>query len=351
VIVVTGTGKGKSTSAFGMLMRSWARGYRCGVFQFVKSGKWKVGEAKAAAALGGIDWEKMGDGWSWLSKDLDESADMAREGWGEVQRAIAQERYEFLLLDEITYPIKWGWIDVHEVVATLRDRPASSTSWSPGATRARADRAGRPRLRGRQGQAPDGRGDPSPAGDRVVDVLLILDGASEPLGPAPTSLERARTPALDALAREGALSRLRTIAPGLPAGSEAAIPALLGWMPPAPVDRGALEAAARGIELGAGQRAWRVDVLGSDGRRGADGETVRAATSLASGLRRTPCAASAGTGCWSPAHRRCPRRRGPRASACGPPASCRRGSSTTASSSSRRRAPRPAVPACWARAW
>jgi len=74
VIVITGTGKGKSTSSFGMLMRAWARGYRCGVFQFVKSGKWKVGEAKAAAALGGIDWEKMGDGWSWLSKDLDESA-------------------------------------------------------------------------------------------------------------------------------------------------------------------------------------------------------------------------------------------------------------------------------------
>ena len=73
LIVVTGHGKGKSTSAFGMLMRAWARGYRCGVFQFVKSGKWKVGEAKAAAALGGIDWEKMGDGWSWLSKDLDES--------------------------------------------------------------------------------------------------------------------------------------------------------------------------------------------------------------------------------------------------------------------------------------
>ena len=81
VIVITGHGKGKSTSAFGMLMRSWARGYRCGVFQFVKSGKWKVGEAKAAAALGGIDWEKMGDGWSWLSKDLEESADLAREGW------------------------------------------------------------------------------------------------------------------------------------------------------------------------------------------------------------------------------------------------------------------------------
>jgi cob(I)alamin adenosyltransferase len=123
VIVLTGTGKGKSTSAFGMLMRSWARGYRCGVFQFVKSGKWKVGEAKAATALGGIDWEKMGDGWSWLSRDLEESADLAREGWAGVKRAIAEQRYEFLLLDEITYPINWGWIDVGDVVATVRDRP------------------------------------------------------------------------------------------------------------------------------------------------------------------------------------------------------------------------------------
>jgi cob(I)alamin adenosyltransferase len=123
LIVLTGAGKGKSTSAFGMLLRAWARGYRCGVFQFVKSGKWKVGEAKAAAALGGIDWEKMGDGWSWLSRDLVESAELAREGWAEVQRAIAAERYEFLLLDELTYPIKWGWIDVASVVETLRDRP------------------------------------------------------------------------------------------------------------------------------------------------------------------------------------------------------------------------------------
>jgi cob(I)alamin adenosyltransferase len=121
-IVITGHGKGKSTSAFGMLLRSWARGYRCGVFQFVKSGKWKVGEAKAAAALGGIDWEKMGDGWSWLSRDLEAAAELAREGWAEVKRAIAGERYEFLLLDEITYPLNWGWIDVDEVVAVIRGR-------------------------------------------------------------------------------------------------------------------------------------------------------------------------------------------------------------------------------------
>jgi cob(I)alamin adenosyltransferase len=123
LIVVTGHGKGKSTSAFGMLLRSWARGYRCGVFQFVKSGKWKVGEAKAAQALGGIDWEKMGDGWTWISRDLDESADRAREGWAEVKRRIEAERYEFLLLDELTYAIKYGWIPEEEIVSTLRNRP------------------------------------------------------------------------------------------------------------------------------------------------------------------------------------------------------------------------------------
>jgi cob(I)alamin adenosyltransferase len=123
LIVITGHGKGKSTSAFGMLLRSWARGYRCGVFQFVKSGKWKVGEAKAAQALGGIDWEKMGDGWTWISRDLEESAERAREGWAEVKRRIAAERYEFLLLDEVTYAVKYGWIPEEEIVTTLRDRP------------------------------------------------------------------------------------------------------------------------------------------------------------------------------------------------------------------------------------
>lgn len=123
LIVVTGDGKGKSTSAFGMLLRSWARGYRCGVFQFVKSGKWKVGEAKAAEQLGGIDWEKMGDGWTWISRDLEESADRAREGWAEVKRRIAAEQYEFLVLDELTYAITYGWIDEDDVIETLTTRP------------------------------------------------------------------------------------------------------------------------------------------------------------------------------------------------------------------------------------
>ena len=123
LVVVTGDGKGKSTSAFGMLLRSWNRDYRCGVVQFIKSGRWKVGEQRAAEALGGIDWMKMGDGWSWISKDLVESADLAKAGWEQVRRFIAEERYEFLLLDEFTYPLKWGWIDVEEVVEVLVNRP------------------------------------------------------------------------------------------------------------------------------------------------------------------------------------------------------------------------------------
>jgi cob(I)alamin adenosyltransferase len=123
LVVVTGDGKGKSTSAFGMLLRSWSRSYRCGVVQFIKSGKWKVGEQRAAEALGGIDWMKTGDGWSWISRDIVESADLARAGWQEVKLMIADERYEFLLLDEFTYPLKWGWVDLDEVIEILVNRP------------------------------------------------------------------------------------------------------------------------------------------------------------------------------------------------------------------------------------
>ena len=114
----------------------------------------------------------------------------------------------------------------------------------------------------------------------MVAALVILDGASEPLSERRTSLERARTPALDALGREGTLGRLRTVPAALPAGSESALPGLLGWTPAAPVDRGLLEAAAAGIELAAGERAWRIDVLDADGMRAGAAATGAAATRL-----------------------------------------------------------------------
>ncbi|MGH8903290.1 MAG: cob(I)yrinic acid a,c-diamide adenosyltransferase [Egibacteraceae bacterium] len=134
LIVNTGYGKGKSTAAFGLMLRAWAQGWPIGVYQFVKSGKWRVGEHAAALALsefskggsgkgGRIDWFKMGDGWTWTSRNLEESADLAREGWAEVRRRIADETYRFLLLDEFTYPMTFGWVDVAEVVKVLTARP------------------------------------------------------------------------------------------------------------------------------------------------------------------------------------------------------------------------------------
>jgi 2,3-bisphosphoglycerate-independent phosphoglycerate mutase len=94
----------------------------------------------------------------------------------------------------------------------------------------------------------------------VVDVLVILDGASEARGTREPTLEVACTPALDALAAGGECRWATVLPPGVPVGSETAIAALLGWVPSGPVDRGAVEAAARGIEVPPGRRAWRLDV-------------------------------------------------------------------------------------------
>ncbi|MBQ0901125.1 cob(I)yrinic acid a,c-diamide adenosyltransferase [Micromonospora sp. U21] len=134
LLVHTGQMKGKSTAAFGLALRAWTAGLPVGVFQFVKSAKWRVGEEKAFRALGEVHertgqgapvaWHKMGEGWSWIQRggDADHAAD-ALEGWRQIQRDLAAERYGLYVLDEFTYPMTWGWVDVDEVVATLADRP------------------------------------------------------------------------------------------------------------------------------------------------------------------------------------------------------------------------------------
>ncbi|GAA3229742.1 cob(I)yrinic acid a,c-diamide adenosyltransferase [Actinocorallia longicatena] len=131
LIVHTGPGKGKSTAAFGLALRAWNQGWPVGVFQFVKSAKWRIGEERALVALGAsgegapVDWHKMGEGWSWIQRpgsEEDHAAD-AREGWEQIKRDLAAEKYGMYVLDEFTYPMKWGWVDVEEVVAVLRDRP------------------------------------------------------------------------------------------------------------------------------------------------------------------------------------------------------------------------------------
>ncbi len=132
--VHTGAGKGKSTAAFGMALRAWNQGFDIAVFQFVKSAKWKVGEETALRELGrvhdergvggAVEWHKMGSGWSWSRKEGSESdhAAAAAEGWAEIARRLAEQRHDFYVLDEFTYPLKWGWIDTDDVVATLAAR-------------------------------------------------------------------------------------------------------------------------------------------------------------------------------------------------------------------------------------
>ncbi|NLU67446.1 cob(I)yrinic acid a,c-diamide adenosyltransferase [Streptomyces sp. HNM0574] len=129
VAVHTGTGKGKSTAAFGLALRAWNQGWPIGVFQFVKSAKWKVGEERALRVLGAtgeggtVTWNKMGEGWSWVQRDLESSEEAAKEGWEQVKRDLAAETYGLYVLDEFNYPMHWGWIDPAEVVEVLRDRP------------------------------------------------------------------------------------------------------------------------------------------------------------------------------------------------------------------------------------
>lgn len=134
LLIHGGPGKGKSTAAFGLALRGWSQGWSIGVFQFVKSAKWRIGEQTALEALnrihaetgegGPIEWHKMGSGWSWSRKagsEEDHSA-AAQEGWAEIRRRIEAETHGLYVLDEFTYVLKWGWVDIEEVVSVLSGR-------------------------------------------------------------------------------------------------------------------------------------------------------------------------------------------------------------------------------------
>jgi cob(I)alamin adenosyltransferase len=122
VVVNTGAGKGKSSAAFGVMIRSVARGWPVAVVQFVKSGKWNVGEEKIGRQLG-VEWHNVGDGFTWDSQDLEHDKELARKGWARAAEIIAAGRHRLVVLDEITYLCTWAWIDSSAVAAAIRDRP------------------------------------------------------------------------------------------------------------------------------------------------------------------------------------------------------------------------------------
>lgn len=137
LVVNTGDGKGKTTAAMGLALRGWHQGWSIGVFQFIKSGKWVTGERIALEALGAehertgvggeVEWYATGSGRRWVRKPDAEpdQAEAARDAWAAVRERLAAQRHRLYVLDEFTYPLNWGWLDLADVVATLRDRPGT----------------------------------------------------------------------------------------------------------------------------------------------------------------------------------------------------------------------------------
>jgi cob(I)alamin adenosyltransferase len=121
ILINTGQGKGKSSAAFGVMARAWARGWKVIVIQFIKGGKWKVGEKKLADHLG-IEFYTLGDGFTWESKDISQTQQLAQNAWDFVKKILTQDDYDLVILDEFTYPINYGWLDVKDVVSTINQR-------------------------------------------------------------------------------------------------------------------------------------------------------------------------------------------------------------------------------------
>ena len=189
LIVHTGAMKGKSTAAFGLALRGWNQGWGIGVYQFVKSAKWRVGEeARSARSAGctsrparaarspGTRWARAGRGSS-AATPRTTPPTPARAGQ-QIKRDLAAERFGLYVLDEFTYPMKWGWIEVADVVddADRAARPPARDDHRP--RRApRPDRGRRPGHRDDEGQAPDGRRAEGPARHRMVTIPRVVIAA------------------------------------------------------------------------------------------------------------------------------------------------------------------------------
>jgi cob(I)alamin adenosyltransferase len=121
-IVNTGDGKGKSTAAFGLALRAHGRGKKIKIYQFMKVPTARFGEHRSFEAMG-VPIEGLGDGFSWKSKDLENSAQLARDGWEKAKKTILSGEFFLVVLDEITYPLIYGWLSLGDVIQTLKFRP------------------------------------------------------------------------------------------------------------------------------------------------------------------------------------------------------------------------------------
>jgi cob(I)alamin adenosyltransferase len=122
LIVHTGKGKGKSTAAFGLLLRALGHGWPCGVVQFIK-GAWDTGERRALARFSDqLTWHTMGEGFTWETQDRARDVAAAAAAWAKAQNLIAAPEIKLLVLDELNIALRYEYLSLAEVVAALRSR-------------------------------------------------------------------------------------------------------------------------------------------------------------------------------------------------------------------------------------
>jgi cob(I)alamin adenosyltransferase len=123
VVVNTGNGKGKSSAAFGMMIRAIGRDWNVAVVQFIKSGNWNTGEEKIARQLG-VDWHAFGEGFTWDSDDLSNDRAHAAAGWAKAVEILNAGKHQLVIFDELTYLSSFNWLDISEIVSAISNRPS-----------------------------------------------------------------------------------------------------------------------------------------------------------------------------------------------------------------------------------
>ncbi|MCZ2110047.1 MAG: cob(I)yrinic acid a,c-diamide adenosyltransferase [Dehalococcoidia bacterium] len=121
VIVNTGKGKGKTTAALGLMLRAWGRNMNVQMYQFLKPPTANFGEHRAAKKLG-IPIIALGDGFTWRSKDGDQTKELALAQWERCKAAILAGEHDIIILDEFTYPLHYGWLPVQDAIDVLKQR-------------------------------------------------------------------------------------------------------------------------------------------------------------------------------------------------------------------------------------
>jgi len=122
LLVNTGIGKGKSSAAFGVLARALGHGFKAGVVQFVKS-RTDTGEEGFFRHQPNVAWHVMGDGFTWETQDKEKDAKAAQAAWRQSRLFLTDATIDLVILDELTYAFKYGWLDLDAVLADLAARP------------------------------------------------------------------------------------------------------------------------------------------------------------------------------------------------------------------------------------